>query len=161
VTRDEYDGMDIGRELRAARPEPTGEFSSRLVDRVRVEQPRRRVAPRAVLAFATTVVALAVAAAFGGVSEAAFTIEGAVSSIVHVGHKAKPHHASTATNTTTSASSTSSATASHPKYGGGPSQGAALQPPPRVQPPGSPSQDQYNSGCNHGFRGPYIACHAP
>jgi hypothetical protein len=167
VTRDEFEGIDIRRELRAARPEPTSEFTSMLADRVRADEPRRRVAPRMALAFVMTVAGLAVAAAFGGISQAAYTVEGAVSSIVHVGHKAKPSHAPTASGATASSASKNapgaSSTASndsHSKFGGGSSHGGSHQPPP-VQLPGSPAANQYGRGCIPGFRGPYIKCDVP
>jgi hypothetical protein len=154
VTHDDFDGIDIRRELRASRPNPPGEFTSMLADRVRGEQPRRRVAPRIALTLTTTVAALAVAAAFGGISQAAYGVEGAVSSIVHVGQKAKPHQAVTK-------SKPVAPQTSHSRFGGGASHGATHQPPPQVQPPQSPSQDQYNPGCTPGVRGPYIKCNAP
>jgi hypothetical protein len=101
VTQDEFDGIDIGRELRAARPVPSEEFVPRLAGRIRTEQPERRlgVVPRPVLVAAATAVAIIVAGAFGGISEAAYTVEHAVTSIVHVSqkkapviHKQAPHH---------------------------------------------------------------------
>lgn len=166
MAQDEFDGIDIGGELRASRAEPTPEFASRLADRVRAEVPRRRVAPRLPLAFAATVVALVVAAAFGGVSEAAYTVENAVTAIVHVGHKAKPHRPSATRTGTASASSAtssgvSSTSGSHSNSVSGPSHGGSHQPPPLVQPPTSPSIDQYNPGCTPGPRGPYVACREP
>jgi hypothetical protein len=166
VTRDELDGIDIRHELRSARTEPTGEFASTLAHRVRAEQPRRRIAPRMALAFAMTVAGLAVAAAFGGISQAASTVEGTVSSIIHVGHKAKPkpHHAPAASGTTASSASKSTANGSHTKFGGGSSHHAGHQAshqPPRGQLPGNPAANQYGRGCIPDFRGPYIACRVP
>jgi hypothetical protein len=162
VTRDEFDGIDIRRELSVARPEPTDEFVSMLADRVRAEQPRRGIAPRMALAFAMTVAGLAVAAAFGGISQAASSVEGAVSSIVHVGQKAKPSHAPAASGATASSVSTGTANGSHSQFGGGPSHGGSHNPPPLVQPPGSSSDDQYNLGCIRSSpRGPYINCRVP
>jgi uncharacterized membrane protein YgcG len=165
VRRDEFEGIDIRRELRQARPEPTREFASTLANRVQAEAPRRRVAPRMALAIAMTIVGLAVAAAFGGISQAASSVEGAVTSIVHVGHKAKakPKRAQThkASGTKASAATTGAANGSQAQAGGS-SHGGGYQPPPAVQPPTSPSSDQYTTGCTQfNFRGPYIACHAP
>src|SRR5437879_6381728 len=82
--------MDIGRELRAARPRPTDEFQARLVDTVRAEQPRRRIASRPALALAMIVVGVGVAASFGGVSEAARNVGHAVDAIIHVGSSKPP-----------------------------------------------------------------------
>jgi hypothetical protein len=159
VTRDEFDGIDIRRELRAARPEPTDGFVSMLADRVRTEQPRRRVAPRMALAFAMTVAGLAIAATFGGISQAASTVEGAVSSIIHVGQKAKPAHAPAVSGAPAKSASKSASNGSHSQFGGGPSHGSHQA--PRVQLQGSPAANQYGRGCIPGFRGPYIKCDVP
>jgi hypothetical protein len=158
VTQDEFEGIDIGQELRDARPRPSEEFVSRLVARVGAEErPSRRVVSRPVIAFAATAAAVVVAGAFGGISEAAFTVEGAVSSIVHIGQKARPHHPAAAVKAGQSAGSSQSqgVSQSHGQAGlitppGGP--------PPSVQPPTIPSLNQYNPGCFPGFRGPYISC---
>jgi hypothetical protein len=154
----DHDDVDIRRELREARHEPAEEFVAMLASRVQAPEPRRRAAPRVALAFAMTLAALAVAAAFGGVSQAAFAVESAVSSVVNVGHKTRPHQAGTAAGATVS---TSSANGSHAQLSGGPSRGGSHQPPPVVKPSKSPSGDQYNPGCTQGYRGRYIACHAP
>ncbi len=155
----DHEDVDIKRELRASRPEPTGEFVAMVANRVRADEPRRRVAPRLGLAFAMALAALAFTAAFGGVSQAAYMVEGAVTSIVNVGHKAKPHQAGTAAGAKSSAT-TSAANGSHSQFGAS-SPGGAHQPPPVVKQSKNPSGDQYNPGCTPGPHGRYINCRAP
>jgi hypothetical protein len=154
--RDRPDDIDIKRELHAARPEASHEFVSMLADRVHEGRARRRVAPRMALAFAATVGALAVAAAFGGISQAASSVENAVSSIVHVGHKAKPPTPTTGKGSVTAAPTSSSASSASTGPNGG-----SHKPPPPLGSPGSPSEDEYGRTCVPGFRGPYIACRLP
>ena len=150
MTHDEFEGMDIRQELRDARPRPSNEFVSRLVARVGREEDRPRRVPvgsRAVVAFAATAAALVVAGAFGGISEAAFAVENAVSSIVHVGQKAKPHHPAAAKpGKSAGASQGSSASTSTPTDAGF-SVGGKNAGPPKIVPSVSPSDNQYIPEC--------------
>jgi hypothetical protein len=161
MTQADFDGMDIRQELRAARSQPDKEFASRLADRVRREHRRPRMTPRTVLAFAATIVALAVVGAFGGISEAATTLSDAVSSIVHVSKPSKPHATKANARTGGSASSTaktgSSSTGQGITLGGG---GSGAQAP--SAPGTSPSSEQYHNPCPPDQpRGPYIMCRWP
>jgi hypothetical protein len=167
MSNDDFDGLNVRKELRAARSTPTEEFVSRLVHRVGAEEPhrarRRRVASyRPALAIAATLSALVVAGAFGGISEAAATVAGAVSSIVHVGQVSKPQPASTPQGAVQSqAASSSHAVHGGAVHGGAVGSGGVVTGPPHLAPPTDPVSDQYISGCNPGFHGPYIKCVAP
>jgi hypothetical protein len=156
VTRDEFEGIDIQQELREARPWPSEEFATRLISRVHREEPRRvRVlAPRAIVALAATATALVVAGAFGGISEAAFTVEGAVSAIVHIGQKT-PHHPAVATSHQAGASHRTSGSTSQ---GGFVRSGGAQL--PKFNLPNSPAQAQYNPICPGPTRS-MISCRFP
>jgi hypothetical protein len=169
------EGIDLRSELLAARPKPSDELVSTIVESVQAEHSRLRVASRRpALALAMTFVALGVAAGFGGISEAAVTVGDAVGKIVHIGTKAKPHHAGTtgpavsrstsvgAASNRASGATSSAAEGSIRSHSPGAGNLNHVLPPSRPGPPsGSPAQDQYNPGCSPGFRGPYVACEAP
>jgi hypothetical protein len=93
VTHEDFESIDIRKELRAARSQPDQEFVSALAGRLPRDRHRLRATPRVALAFAVTIVALSVAAAFGGISEAATAVGNAVSSIVNVGTAPTPQKA--------------------------------------------------------------------
>ena len=177
---DDLEDLNLREELRAARSTPSEEFTSRLVHRLGADEPRRgrRVGSyRPALAIAATLSALVAAGAFGGISEAAHTVGGAVSSIVHIGHVSKPHHAvkshaaslkskaasskSRAASSKSSAASSKSSTTpgSQGAFGGTDGSGTIIAPP--LPPSGGPADFQYRSGCFPGFRGPFILCRWP
>jgi hypothetical protein len=172
MSNDDFDDLNVRKELRAARSTPTEEFVSRLVHRIGAEEPRRlprrRVRSyRPAFALAATLSAFVVAGAFGGISEAAATVAGAVSSIVHVGQVSKPQPASTPQRAVQpQAAQPQAASSSHAVHGGAVHGGAVgsggvVTGPPHLAPPTDPVSAQYISGCNPGFHGPYIKCVAP
>jgi hypothetical protein len=165
MTHEDFEGIDIRQELQAARSQPADEFVSRLSDRVRREHPRPRPTPRVALAFAATIAALAVAAAFGGLSEAASAVGNAVTSIVHVGkapkvHNVKAHHA--APNSSVPGKPPAGNNPPSPPGGNGPSPTPAPGPGGSLGGGGSPSSSQYHGPCPPDMpRGPYIHCTWP
>jgi hypothetical protein len=165
----------VREELRAARSTPSEEFVSRLEHRIGADARRRRrpvVSRRPVLALAATLGAVVAAGVFGGISQAAWTVEGAVSSIVHVGQKARPHHAAKPGAAKPGAAKHGAATPAPPtpgavasagsNFGGGFAGPNGVTTPPQLPPPNSPVISQYVIGCVPlRFRGPYIKCVAP
>jgi hypothetical protein len=172
MTHEDFERIDIRQELRAARSQPEHEFASTLAERVRREHRRPRATPRAVLAFAATIVALAVVGAFGGISEAASTLSNAVSSIVHVSKPSKPHATKTQSRggapatiarsgSTSSGLGTSSSGQGVSSVGQGATAGGGGPQAPAA-PGASPSATQYHQPCPPDEpRGPYIICRFP
>ncbi len=164
---DRYDDVEIGRELEAARPEASDELVSRIAARVHASRSRQRpsaysrsLTPRVALAFGTTVALLAVAAAFGGVSQAASGISSAVTAVVHIGQKPHAQKPSPAATRTTGARVSSAAAAQAGATGTAAATGGAAASssasPSQVQ----PSQAQYSQPCASiaGVRGPFVHC---
>lgn len=134
----ENDQIDIGQELRRLRSEAPDGLVSRVVSHLESERARPRFAQRATrrtaLVFAMTVALVSTAGAFGAVTPVASGIEGAVSAVVHIGSTSHPARTS--------------------------NQGSHGLVKPH-QPPttnGGPSDDQYNPGCQVGWRGRYVTC---
>ena len=156
MTHEDFEGIDIRQELRAARSQPDNEFVSMLVERVPRDHRRLRATPRVALAFAATIVALSVAAAFGGISEAATAVGNAVTSIVHVGTAPKPQKAKF--HVVKKKAGHKAVKTARPR--GSVSHGGAFVPAPAGAQ--SPSFEQYHNPCPPDEpRGPYIMCRWP
>ncbi len=81
----------LGRQLRAARPQPPSALVSRIEERVRSAQPRRRVGWRLAMPVAFTGSLAAALAAVGGIGYAASSIEHAAKTVSHVFMRAQAH----------------------------------------------------------------------
>jgi hypothetical protein len=85
-------GNKLERDLRAARPRPSGELVSRIEGRIRSEQPARvRRSFRVAVPVTLTAVMIGSLAAVGGVGYAATSVGHAVKAVTHVFSPAKEH----------------------------------------------------------------------
>ncbi len=81
----------LGRQLRAARPQPPSALVSRIEERVRSAQPRRRVGWHVAMPVAFTGSLAAALAAVGGIGYAASSIEHAAKTVSHLFMRAQAH----------------------------------------------------------------------